>query len=72
MEADTYLLSGTILIDMLVEQQGEAVIPRLISNLSEAHSTDEWLQLSAGISSADIEAAWLDRFHAALDEIVSK
>jgi hypothetical protein len=72
MEADTYFLSGSILIDMLVERQGEAVIPDLIENLSTASATDEWLRLSTGLSSADLEAEWLDRFHVALDEIVNQ
>lgn len=48
-----------VLIDLLVDTYGQAVIPRLAAGLPAAHSTDEWLAFSIGLDdSLTIRAQW--------------
>jgi hypothetical protein len=58
------------LFDMLVERYGKEVIARLISNLEQAESMDDWLYRSLGIHTTDIEGEWREWVELALQSDV--
>lgn len=62
----TESISARVLLGILIERYGEGVVARLVPNLSQASSMDDWLYRSLGIHNADIEEEWLNRVKAVL------
>lgn len=60
------VVAAEVLLDLLTERYGEEETARLIPNLSQAGSMDDWLYISLGIHTVDIEAEWRERVKAAL------
>jgi hypothetical protein len=59
-------VAAKVLLDVLIERYGEEVVARLAPNLSQASSIDDWLYISLGIHTVDIEPEWRERVEAAL------
>lgn len=56
------VLAGQALIDVLIAQYGEDVMPLLVNARPYSISTDEWLIAALGITSAEIDGAWWARY----------
>jgi hypothetical protein len=70
--AQSLEIGAQMLVEMLVEQYGEAAYPQLVEWLGEADSLPHWLTLSLGVSADEIaalEAEWYSRYADTLVEM---
>ncbi|NDJ54808.1 MAG: hypothetical protein GYB68_17195 [Chloroflexi bacterium] len=56
-------LAAYLLVDLIAERYGNEAVGQLSSNLAGASSLDEWLSLSVGINSDELEADWQTAFN---------